>query len=84
MVHGSGPKHHAEPEEYGALYALLLAAGQVRPKRWKAGRKKHFPLFAGLGGKTELTLVAQNIVPKAQTSINSEFADIHSYRKRTK
>lgn len=57
MVHGSGP--NATPHSRNtALYAYFSPQVRYVPKDGKPGEKT-FPVVAGLGGKTELTLVAQ-------------------------
>ena len=57
MVHGSGPNTTANPRNT-ALYAYFSPKVRYVPKDGKPGEKT-FPVVAGLGGKTELTLVAQ-------------------------
>ena len=57
MVHGSGPNTTPNPRNT-ALYAYFSPQVRYVPKGGKPGEKT-FPVVAGLGGKTELTLVAQ-------------------------
>ena len=57
MVHGSGPNATPHPRNT-ALYAYFSPQVRYVPKDGKPGEKT-FPVVAGLGGKTELTLVAQ-------------------------
>ena len=57
MVHGSGPNATPNPRNT-ALYAYFSPKVRYVPKDGKPGEKT-FPVVAGLGGKTELTLVAQ-------------------------
>ncbi len=57
MVHGSGPNTTPKPRNT-ALYAYFSPQVRYVPKDGKP-REKAFPVVAGLGGKTELTLVAQ-------------------------
>ena len=57
MVHGSGPNTTANPRNT-ALYAYFSPQVRYTPKDGKPAEKA-FPVVAGLGGKTELTLVAQ-------------------------
>ena len=57
MVHGSGP--NATPNSRNtALYAYFSPQVRYVPQGGKPAEKT-FPVVAGLGGKTELTLVAQ-------------------------
>ena len=57
MVHGSGPNTTPNARNT-ALYAYFSPQVRYVPKDGKPGEKT-FPVVAGLGGKTELTLVAQ-------------------------
>ena len=57
MVHGSGPNTTPNSRNT-ALYAYFSPQVRYAPKDGKPGEKT-FPVVAGLGGKTELTLVAQ-------------------------
>ena len=57
MVHGSGPNATPNPRNT-ALYAYFSPQVRYVPKDGKPSEKT-FPVVAGLGGKTELTLVAQ-------------------------
>ena len=57
MVHGSGPNTTPTPRNT-ALYAYFSPQVRYVPKDGKPGEKT-FPVVAGLGGQTELTLVAQ-------------------------
>ena len=57
MVHGSGPNTTPNPRNT-ALYAYFSPKVRYVPRDGKPGEKT-FPVVAGLGGKTELTLVAQ-------------------------
>lgn len=57
MVHGSGPNTTPNPRNT-ALYAYFPPQVRYAPKDGRPGEKT-FPVVAGLGGKTELTLVAQ-------------------------
>ena len=57
MVHGSGPNTTPTPRNT-ALYAYFSPQVRYVPKDGKPGEKT-FPVVAGLGGQTELTLVAE-------------------------
>ena len=57
MVHGSGPNTTPSARNT-ALYAYFSPHVRYVPKDGKPG-KKTFPVVAGLGGQTELTLVAE-------------------------
>ena len=57
MVHGSGPNTTANARNT-ALYAYFSPQVRYVPRDGKPGEKT-FPVVAGLGGQTELTLVAQ-------------------------
>ena len=57
MVHGSGPNSTPHPRNT-ALYAYFSPQVRYVPQGGKPAEKT-FPVVAGLGGKTELTLVAQ-------------------------
>ena len=57
MVHGSGPNTTPNPRNT-ALYAYFPPQVRYVPKDGKPAEKT-FPVVAGLGGQTELTLVAQ-------------------------
>ena len=57
MVHGSGPNATPHPRNT-ALYAYFSPQVRYVPKDGKP-EEKTFPVVAGLGDKTELTLVAQ-------------------------
>ncbi len=57
MVHGSGPNTTPTPRNT-ALYAYFSPQVRYVPRDGKPGEKT-FPVVAGLGGQTELTLVAQ-------------------------
>ena len=57
MVHGSGPNTTPNPRNT-ALYAYFSPQIRFVSKDGKPAEKT-FPVVAGLGGKTELTLVAQ-------------------------
>lgn len=57
MVHGSGPNTTPNPRNT-ALYAYFSPQVRYVPKGGKPAEKT-FPVVAGLGGETELTLVAQ-------------------------
>ena len=57
MVHGSGPNTTPHPRNT-ALYAYFSPQVRYVPKDGKPGEKT-FPVVAGLGGKKELTLVAE-------------------------
>jgi len=57
MVHGSGPNTTANSRNT-ALYAYFSPQVKYVPKGGKPSEKT-FPVVAGLGGQTELTLVAQ-------------------------
>lgn len=60
MVHGSGPNRSAKPRNT-ALYAFFSPDVKYVPEQlsefWP--REKSFPVVAGLGGKAEVTFVAQ-------------------------
>lgn len=58
MVHGSGPNASPNPRNT-ALYAYFSPQVRYVPKGGKPAEKT-FPVVAGLGGKTELTLFAEN------------------------
>ncbi len=58
MVHGSGPNTSPNPRNT-ALYAYFSPNVRYAPNGGKPAERT-FPVVAGLGGKTELTLVAQN------------------------
>ncbi len=58
MVHGSGPNASPNPRNT-ALYAYFSPQVRYVPKGGKPAEKT-FPVVAGLGGKLELTLVAQS------------------------
>ena len=57
MVHGSGPNSTPHPRNT-ALYAYFSPQVRYVPQGGKPAEKT-FPVVAGLGGRTELTLVAQ-------------------------
>jgi ectoine hydroxylase-related dioxygenase (phytanoyl-CoA dioxygenase family) len=57
IVHGSGPNNSPHPRNT-ALYAYFSPAVRYVPGEGRA-REATFPVVAGLGGKTELTLVAE-------------------------
>ncbi len=57
LVHGSGPNRSPHPR-HTALYAYFPPTVRYVP-RADAPREKAFPVVAGLGGKEELTLVAE-------------------------
>ena len=57
MVHGSGPNTTPNPRNT-ALYAYFSPRVRYVPRDGKPGEKT-FPVVAGLGGKTELTLIAE-------------------------
>ena len=57
MVHGSGPNTTPRPRNT-ALYAYFSPQVRYVPRDGKPGEKT-FPVVAGLGGQTELTLVAE-------------------------
>lgn len=57
MVHGSGPNTTSNPRNT-ALYAYFSPRVRYVPQGGKPAEKT-FPVVAGLGGKKELTLVAQ-------------------------
>ncbi len=57
MVHGSGPNATPNPRNT-ALYAYFSPQVRYVPRDGKPGEKT-FPVVAGLGGQTELTLVAE-------------------------
>ena len=57
MVHGSGPNATPNPRNT-ALYAYFSPQVRYVPQGGKPAEKT-FPVVAGLGGKTELTLVAE-------------------------
>ena len=57
MAHGSGPNQSPNPRNT-ALYAYFSPQVRYVPRNGKPERKS-FPVAAGLGGKEELTLVAE-------------------------
>ncbi len=57
MAHGSGPNQSPNPRNT-ALYAYFSPQVRYVPRNGKPERKS-FPVAAGLGGKAELTLVAE-------------------------
>ncbi len=57
MVHGSGPNSTPNPRNT-ALYAYFSPQVRYVPQGGKPAEKT-FPVVAGLGGKTELTLIAE-------------------------
>ena len=57
MAHGSGPNQSPNPRNT-ALYAYFSPQVRYVPRDGKPERKS-FPVAAGLGGKAELTLVAE-------------------------
>jgi len=56
LAHGSGPNRSPNPRNT-ALYAYFSPEVRYKPGEGQS-REKTFPVVAGLGGKTELTLVA--------------------------
>lgn len=58
MAHGSGPNRSPNPRNT-ALYAYFSPQVRYVPRNGKPERKS-FPVAAGLGGKEELTLVAES------------------------
>ena len=58
MAHGSGPNRSPNPRNT-ALYAYFSPQVRYVPRDGKPERKS-FPVAAGLGGKEELTLVAES------------------------
>lgn len=58
MAHGSGPNRSPNPRNT-ALYAYFSPQVRYVPRDGKPERKS-FPVAAGLGGKKELTLVAES------------------------
>ncbi len=59
MVHGSGPNKSSNSRNT-ALYAYFSPKVRYIPRGGKP-REKTFPVIAGLGGKEELTLVAETV-----------------------
>ena len=57
MAHGSGPNQSPNPRNT-ALYAYFSPQVRYMPPNGKPERKA-FPVAAGLGGKEEMTLVAE-------------------------
>ncbi|MBI1929851.1 phytanoyl-CoA dioxygenase family protein [Candidatus Poribacteria bacterium] len=57
MVHGSGPNNSPHSRNT-ALYAYFSPQVRYIP-RGSGPREKAFPVVAGLGGRTELTLIAE-------------------------
>jgi ectoine hydroxylase-related dioxygenase (phytanoyl-CoA dioxygenase family) len=57
LVHGSGPNHSPHPRNT-ALYAYFSPAVRYVPGE-RGPRQVTYPVVAGLGGRDELTLVAE-------------------------
>jgi ectoine hydroxylase-related dioxygenase (phytanoyl-CoA dioxygenase family) len=58
MVHGSGPNKSPHPRNT-ALYAYFSPHVRYAPRGGKP-KEKTFPVAAGLGGRSDMTLVAKN------------------------